>query len=133
MTRWAVVYRRARVVDVWAVITEVPEGVGRPEVVDALEQWRNFPAWQARMVMGGKIDVSHERRWSSTIAEQIRDDAGVAGDEIPQLPWDRLKPEQRTITVTVRPEIHAGLRRAAADKGVSLAQLVRETLAQAAS
>lgn len=110
MAEWVVTYRtrtpRVRVV-VWAVVSDVPAEVDSRALLDALEAWRLWPAWQARVRAGASLDVRRRR-------------AGDAPDGGTVVPWAELAPAEKRIGVVVSGPVYASIVRAARAEGLSL-------------
>lgn len=128
--RWAVTYRRGRLVEVWAVIRDVPRETTRAQLQAALESWSRWPAWQRRIGAVGSIAIVPEHRWSRSTR-----DAMSEGQVTPfvSLAWDKLAPTARAITVRMDSTAWASWRAAAARDGLPLSEWARRALDAAAS
>lgn len=121
---WLVQYRRRGAsVENWALIEEVPRSVNAQGVLDALADWSMWPSWQARMAPGGRLTVT------------AREDAVKAyvygGADGFEIPWEKLSPVERRLSIPLKGELHVKASRAARAANMSLAEWVRDVIAAA--
>lgn len=102
---------------VWAVIVGVPAEADAGGVLEALESWQRWPAWQARVRPGASLNV---RRRKAADASDV------------EIPWADLAPEEKRIQVIVPGPVYASIARAARADGLSLRAWCRGQLAAAA-
>lgn len=131
-TRWAVIYSAAGPATpaaVWLVIEGVPLTIGRNAVLTALEDWQKWPAWQARIGIGGKVVVLPEKRWAGAARDAVSVALGLGS--VQRIEWDDLQAAERSISTMVEGAVYAAVSRAARAEGVSLREFVRQALSDA--
>ena len=111
---WVLWYTRAGSRIAWLVVDDVPEGVKRSEVLDALETWRRWSAYAPGV---GRLTLSRlsEGRESFTCSA---------------VPWGDLAPELVRTTVELDGRLHARVVLAARAAGITQQAFITATLGE---